>query len=122
MRNIANKSEIATAVVLIAILIMFTESTGLSMPTNMGPMFAVFLTVTFLVFSSFVWKENSADERESLHVLNAGRISFLAGSFVLVVGIVYQSFKHSIDPWLVYALVIMILAKIASRVYSEKNR
>lgn len=113
--------EMVTSVVLIVILLLFIAPTKLSMPMQILPMLAVFLIVSFLVFSALIWKEGSVDERESLHVLNAGRISFLTGSGVLVIGILYQSISHNVDPWLIYTMVIMILAKIASRIYSERT-
>lgn len=77
------------------------------------------LVILFCIFASFIWKENARDERENLHKMIAGRIAFLAGSAVLVIGIVLQSLSHQLDVWLVITLVVMILAKAAGLIYSR---
>lgn len=62
------------------------------------------------------------DERENYHRLSTSRNAWLAGSGVLIIGLITQALAHSIDPWLVYTLVIMILVKVISRIYqSQKN-
>jgi hypothetical protein len=41
---------------------------------------------------------------------------------VLTLGIVVQEVQHeSVDPWLVVALVLMVLSKIATRIYSNER-
>ncbi len=89
------------------------------MPKDIDMMLVLGLIVSFLVFSATIWKEHAADERENLHRLNAGRISFLVGSVVLVMGIASQAMSHNIDPWLVYALIAMVGSKLASRIFSQ---
>lgn len=121
MKNIP-LSELTASAILVVILFLFIAPTSLSMPASLGPMLAIFLILAFLFFASLIWKEKSADERENLHRLNAGRVSFLFGSSVLVLGILSQSLTHNVDPWLIYTLVIMILVKIISRIYSEKTK
>lgn len=121
MKNIP-LAELITSLILIIILFLFIAPTSLSMPASLGPMLTVFLILAFLVFAALIWKEQSADERENLHRLNAGRVSFLFGSAVLVLGILIQSLSHNVDPWLIYTLVTMILVKIISRIYSEKTK
>jgi hypothetical protein len=73
------------------------------------------------MFASFILKETAFDERDDANRSLAGRNAFLAGSAVLVVGIVAQGYSHSVDPWLVVALIVMILVKIATRLWSDKN-
>jgi len=75
--------------------------------------------VIFALFAIFIWRENTKDEREGLHKMMAGRIAFLAGTSVLVIGISIQSFRHELDFWLVLTLGIMILAKIIGLIYSR---
>jgi len=89
------------------------------MPQSFEMALPIFLIVAFLVFSSLFWKERSKDERENLHRLNAGRISFMIGSAILTLGIIIQSLAHNVDPWLVITLSSMILAKVASRIHSQ---
>lgn len=89
------------------------------MPNAILMMMILCLVVLFSLFAIFVWKEHSRDERESFHKMLAGRTAFLVGTALLVVGIIVQSFKHEIDPWLVITLSLMILAKVIGLIYSR---
>lgn len=75
----------------------------------------------FGLFASFIMRERMADERDAQHRTLAGRNAFLAGSGVLTLGIVIQGYSHSVDPWLVIALITMIIVKIGTRVWSDRN-
>src|SRR3989344_88728 len=66
---------------------------------------------TFGAFAVFVLREHAGDEREDRHRSFAGRVAFLSGSAVLLLGIVLQSIAHTLDPWLVTALLVMLLGK-----------
>lgn len=119
MKEKGFRGEIATSLILIAILVLFIRPTNLLMPSTVEMMLPVLLVVAFLTFSSLFWKEKAQDEREANHITKAGRISFFTGSIILTVGVVVQSLRHNVDPWLVYSLVGMVLAKVASRIYSQ---
>ena len=73
----------------------------------------------FLVFAAFVWKERAHDEREEQHRLISGRVSFLCGALVLVLGIVVETYQGTPDGWLIAALAAMVLAKLGARITSE---
>ncbi len=62
-------------------------------------------------------REVGGDERESTHRTFAGRAAFVAGTIVLLAGILTQTSSGSLDPWLIYALTAMVLAKLFVRVY-----
>lgn len=89
------------------------------MPNTLLIMMVVGLVVVFALFASFIWRENAHDEREGLHRMIAGRVAFIVGSGVMVLGIIVQSIKHNLDPWLVFILGVMILAKIGGIIYSR---
>ena len=109
--------EIAVSLILIILLVLFLNPFGFWMPNTLFMMMILTLIVVFTAFASFIWKENQRDEREGLHIMIAGRIAFLAGAALLVIGIIVQSFDHKIDFWLVLTLGTMILAKIIGRIY-----
>ena len=109
--------EIIVAIVLAGLLFLFLSPIDLLMPMTTGTMSILLVSVLFMVFSSLVFREKSRDERENFLKMNAGRISFLSGSVIAVIGILYQSMTHNIDPWLVYTLIGMILAKTTTRLY-----
>ena len=113
-------NEIILAVGIIGILFLLANSNRLLMPSNIETMLQVLFIILFLGFAALIWRERAKDEREELHRLRAGRISFLVGSASLVIGIVYQaSSLMDIDPWLLFTLVAMIVSKLVSRMYSD---
>lgn len=90
---------------------------------EMTHMFVLAVAVAvFGAFSVFVLMERAGDERENEHRHSAGRAAFLAGGAVLIVGIIIQTLAHTLDPWLVWALLAMVAAKSIARVYSAYNR
>jgi hypothetical protein len=52
----------------------------------------------------------------------AGRIAFLAGSAILLLGIVVQTYFHALDPWLVAALAAMVIAKMVGNAYARMKK
>ena len=111
--------EISVSIVLIILLILFLNPFEFWMPPVLLMMMMLGLVVVFALFASFIWRENSRDEREGLHKMMAGRIAFLAGTASLVIGIIVQSLRHELDFWLVFTLGIMILAKIVGLIYGR---
>ena len=111
--------EIFISLALIILLILFLNPFHFWMPNGLLMFMMVVLIVVFSVFASFIWKENARDEREAFHRMIAGRIAFLVGSGILVIGIAAQGFKHNVDFWLVLTLALMIFAKIVGLIYSR---
>ncbi|MDQ3076883.1 MAG: hypothetical protein M3Q63_02420, partial [bacterium] len=72
-------------------------------------------------FATFILRENVRDERDGMHRLLAGRMAFLLGSITLVIGILVQAYSHTVDIWLVLTLVVMVLTKMGTRLYSDKR-
>ena len=90
---------------------------------DMAHMTILGLTVAaFAALSIFILRETSSDEREDAHRMYAGRAAFFAGSLVLVFGIVAQSLRDTLDTWLVVALVVMVLAKLFARLWTNVYR
>jgi hypothetical protein len=111
--------EIISAIAILGITILFLNPGHLAMPDNMVSMMIVVLIISFLTFAAFILRERSRDEREAMHILAAGRLSYLVGVGALIIGIILQAIKHEIDPWLVIALCAMIFSKLISRIYSH---
>jgi hypothetical protein len=111
--------EILVSVALIILLILFLNPFHFWMPNGLLMVMMFVLIVVFSIFASFVWRENARDEREVFHRMIASRIAFLVGSAILVIGIVAQGLRHSVDFWLVLTLALMIFAKIVGLAYSR---
>jgi len=111
------KIEFFISLMILAILGVFLKATDLLMPNSTNMMLMVGLIVGFLGFVGLVWREHASDERDVAHIQKSGRLSFLFGASVLVIGIVFQASNHNIDPWLIYSLSGMVLTKLISRIF-----
>ncbi len=111
--------EIVSSVAFIILTLLILNPFNFWMPTNIHMMVILGFIILYAVFATFIWKEKSRDEREQYHRATAGRVGFLFGTAVLVAGIVYQSLRHILDPWLIIALTSMIIGKIIGFIYSE---
>lgn len=117
--NLFNESLVSAVLVVLAIFLLnplHLWMPGMTVVAIMGG-----VLVTFALFASFVLREDVHDEREGVHRMYAGRTAFLAGATVIMLGLAVQSWNDNVDPWLVVALVAMVLAKIGARIYGDKN-
>ena len=111
--------ETISAIAILGIAMLFLNPGNLTMPDSMQSMLIIGLIISFLTFSAYLFREKSSDERESMHILTAGRISYLVGVGTLILGIIIQALNREIDPWLVIALCAMVFFKLLSRIYSH---
>lgn len=114
-------SETLVTVGLIVTAILLLNPFDFWMPDMMVMSMLAIVLVLFGAFASFVLREKSIDERDEQHRTLAGRNAFLAGSTTLILGIIVQGYSHSVDPWLVVALIVMVVTKICTRMWSDKN-
>lgn len=120
MKNNIVETTVTTALIVLAVLLL--NPFDFWMPDMMVMGMLVTTLVLFGIFASFILREGTVDERDQSHKTLAGRNAFLAGSAVLILGIVIQGHTHAVDPWLVVTLTVMIIAKIATRIWSDTNR
>lgn len=120
MKN--NFSEILITICLIFITVLLLNPFHFWMPDMMVVGMLILALVLFGTFASFILREKAFDERDVVHQTLAGRNAFLAGTATLILGIIVEGYTHTIDPWLVITLVVMIVAKIATRIWSDINR
>lgn len=121
MKNSIFLNETIIATVLVVLLVLFLNPFDFLMPPPFLSMLVIVLIAIFGMFVSIVWKEQVRDEREVLHRMLAGRFAFLVGSSILVIGIIVQELRHVTDPWLIYALSGMLIAKIVGMLYGQKK-
>ncbi len=114
-------SEVILSAIMVVLLVILAHPFSQRMTMTMSTLTTtnIVLVVVFAVFASFIWKERARDERESLHRLIAGRVGFLTGAAILLLGIVIQSFHGNLDNWLVIGLLGMIIGKIAGSIYGR---
>ncbi len=119
MKN--NFAEVVVTLGLVVIAILLLNPLHFWMPDMVVMCMLAIALALFGVFASFVVRERSFDERDDQHRSLAGRNAFLAGTGMLTLGIVVQGYHHTVDPWLVVTLIVMVLVKIATRIWSDKN-
>lgn len=111
--------EITILLALIGLLVFFINPLDLLMPRMLHPFMVPFLAILFIMFAGFLWKETPGDEREQLHKYIASRSAYFATITALIVGVILQSFKGEIDPFLVIAICVGLLTKIISLIYGH---
>lgn len=120
MKNNLKETVVTLALIFIAILLL--NPSNFWMPDMVVMCMLAIVLALFGIFASFILREDSIDEREAQHKSFAGRNAFLAGSGVLTLGIVLQGYTHTVDPWLVFALIVMVVTKIGTRIWSDRNQ
>lgn len=119
MKN--NIKEIILTICIILVAVLLLNPFGFWMPNMLVICMLAIILALFGLFAGLILREKSKDERDDIHKGLAGRNAFLAGCVVLIVGIFVQGLSHTIDMWLVLALITMIIAKVVTRIWTDKN-
>lgn len=114
--------EIITAIVFVVLTLLLINPFNFWM-LNMVVMYLLAgVIAVFALYVVFMLREKATDERDISHRALSGRVAFLAGSLILIAGVTFQAIWMSgIDEWLVLSLLVMILAKLITRIYSDRN-
>ena len=107
------------AVILTAGILYSLSSLQLWMPETIPTMVVLGVIILIGVTVSFILKERGGDEREINHSLFSGKVAFLSGTSVLLVGIIKEITTRNVDFWLVTAFITMVLAKVLALIYSH---
>ena len=113
--------ELSVGLGLVVLLLVIFNPWNMFMPGYLVMGFLIGIIVLYVAFAIFLWREQSGDEREQYHRLFADRIAYLVGSGLLIVAIVIQELAHALDPWLIFALVMMVLAKVIGLIYGKNK-
>lgn len=111
--------EITVVILLVVLLALLINPFSWWMPDMMLMTMIAALAALFAFVISFVWRERPRDERETAHVMLAGRYAFMSGTLLLVIGIVVQSWQHQLDAWLPITLGVMVMAKVVGIVHGR---
>lgn len=119
MKNNLKETLVAAALIVIAIVLL--NPFDFWMPNMLMASVLMVTLIIFALFASFILREKSVDEREDQHRSLAGRNAFLVGAGLLTLGIMVQGYAHQVDPWLVMVLIAMIVVKIGTRIWCDRN-
>lgn len=119
MKN--NLSETIITILLVVVAILLLNPFHFWMPDMVVMGMLACALVLLGTLASFLLREKIIDERDVVHRTLAGRNAFLAGVSVLMLGIIIQGYTHSVDPWLVVTLVVMVVIKIITRIWADRN-
>ena len=110
--------QLLVGVALIILLLGLSDFVPFWMPGMTETIILLVVALLLGVWASFVMYEETADEREATYNLQAGRVSYLAGMSVLLLALLVQGFMYAIDPWILIALGVMVVAKLATKLYA----
>lgn len=100
-------------------LVLLTDPFMTLMPTPAQMAVLIGVSVLLILSVAFILTEEAHDEREELHRLEAGRLAYASGLSFLIIGLLVQGFTHTIDPWLVLTIAVMLVVKVAVRLYDN---
>jgi len=113
--------EIVSVIIVIIIGLVILNPLHILMSSMVEMTLYSFLLVITAIFAGFVANEKVQDEREEKHRASAGRVGYLLGLGVLVMGIAIQTFSHqTVDPWLTIGIIAMVIGKSLSHLYTRR--
>ena len=114
--------EVLIPIGVVVLSVAFLDPFMYLMPAQLVNLCIALLLILSFMYSLLIWRERPADEREYMHRAFAGRMAYLAGVIVLVVGIIYQALMlHTVDVFLVVALTLMTVAKYVAFLHAQKR-
>lgn len=119
LKNTSFASEIVISLIMAVFLILLGNPFAMAMSDSMQMIVTFGLTLVFVLFASFVWKEQVADEREVMHRYIASRFAYLTATTLMTVGVIVKSLHHEYDRWLIFTLLFVVLAKVIGLIYSK---
>lgn len=112
MNKYKNAIDIILLVLLAALTALHVFPNSIVMSDGSQMMLLACILLFIVLFLSFMWREQPKDERDIHNLSNASRYGYIAGSIVLIIGIAWQSLQHTLDPFMLVALLVMIATKV----------
>jgi len=110
-------NEILIGLIVLVLAIGTLNPFGIWMPNEVEMLVYFLVVIVFGIFAVFVWREKARDEREEQMRMKVGRLSWIFGTSIIIFGVLVQAFAHSVDPWLIYALIGLLSSKLVAQVY-----
>ncbi len=111
--------ELVLSVLLLVLGFLLLNPAGLLMSNTVHLTVYGLLLICTGLFTGLIVHERARDERELDHYNRAGRFGYTLGIIVLLGGITWQTIYMPYDPWLLIALIVMILGKVGARIFNR---
>lgn len=111
--------ELVVGSVFLVLLFALANPWDLFMPNYIEMVILAVLAALFGMFANFIWRENGGDERDRFHGMFADRIAFLAGSGILLAAVIVGELYGQPNPWILFALAAMVIAKVTGLIYTK---
>jgi heme A synthase len=112
-------SEIVISLIMAVFLILLGNPLSANMSKSMHMAVILGLSLIFILFASFIWKEKVKDEREIMHRYIASRFAYITAVVLMTVGVIAKSLQHEYDRWLIFTLLFVVLAKVIGLIYGH---
>lgn len=115
-----SKKEIALSALLVFLIVALLNPFHLFMSGMVHMLVLGLLIVIIGLFVGIIFHEKALDEREQMHRAQSARIGYSIGLLVVTAGVLLQTLKGMNDPWLLLALLGLVLGKVVSRAVFRK--
>jgi hypothetical protein len=111
--------ELVLSILLLVFGFLLINPSGMLMSNTMHLTVYGLLLICTGLFTGLVVHESVHDERELDHKNRSGRFGYTLGIIVLLLGITWQTIHMPYDPWLLIALIAMIIGKVGARIFNR---
>jgi hypothetical protein len=114
--------DILFVILLITSFFFLINPFGIIMTNDLEMLVLGVMSLIVVAILVFMWKEDPVDEREEIHLLVAGRVSFFSTASILLVVLIVQTLQHNVDEWIPIILFVLLSSKILSVVYLKYKK
>jgi len=115
------KASLISIIILIVATAVLASSASLQMAKTPVMIVEALILALSLGIILHGYRRASSDERELWHRGRSYYWAALAGSAILIVGVIWQVFHQNLDLWLVYAVAAMAMVRVLSYWYLDRN-
>ena len=106
-------THLVVSVVFLILLLLMANPFDFWMPTSIAYLSVAAVALVGALYAGLVYKEYPRDEREEGIRGSAGRVAYLVGIVVLILGIAVPIFMNDHPSvWVIGALAAMVIAKV----------
>jgi hypothetical protein len=106
--------ELVSLALTAGLILLLFNPFNIWMPMPFHLLIVATLLISTVVLSLVLLRQLKEDEREQKLRLFSYQAGYMIGMFSLVCGVIFQSFSHQVEPWMVVTLLLMFLSKMVA--------